>query len=153
MREYGGRGARYEAMEKKSPTSSSDFYGQFCCDDSPDPWRAVAWCPEQEPESSALPYEGESAREVAGKHAEHRYFSVGEFDGVEVRVRATRGGEVREWDVFVDTEIEVHFDVSIATRREASSPPAGGGTACPGSPPDGSEILPAANSGTVEVGE
>lgn len=83
------------------------------------PLVVVAWCPEEETDAQAVAYEGKSAREVAQQHAEHLFYRQAPADWsecYEVRVRATRGDRVREWDVCVDVDIEASFYASVAFR-------------------------------------
>ena len=87
--------------------------------------RCIAWCPDDCDESAAREYVGSTPREIAEQHAEHVYYEQGtRRECYEVRVRATKGDRVREWDVTVDVEVEVSFSATLAFPRKVSKEPA-----------------------------
>lgn len=83
--------------------------------------KCIAWCPDDCDQSAAREYVGSNTpREIAEQHAEYVYYEQGtRRECYEVRVRATRGDWVREWDVTVDVEIEVSFSAASAFPRKS----------------------------------
>lgn len=80
--------------------------------------KCIAWCPDDCDESLAREYEGINPGEIAEQHAEHVYYHDGtQRECYEVRVRATKGDLVREWDVMVDVEITTSFSACLAFPR------------------------------------
>lgn len=87
--------------------------------------KCIAWCPDDGDEGTAREYVGSTPGDVAEQHAEHVYYEQGtQCECYEVRVRATKGGRVIEWDVTVNVEVEVSFDAALAFPRETSAKPA-----------------------------
>lgn len=97
--------------------------------------KCIAWCPDDGDETTACEYTGSTVREIAEQHAEHVYYHDGtQRECYEVRVRATKGDHVREWDVTVDVEIQASFSAAIAFPVKPSKRPEAAGSAAEAKP-------------------
>lgn len=76
----------------------------------------IAWCPDYR-DAEAREYTGQTPGDIAEQHAEWMHEQGDSQESYEVRVRATKGNVVREWDVKVDVEIEVSFSAALAFPR------------------------------------
>lgn len=87
--------------------------------------KCIAWCPDDGDDSIAREYTGSTPKEIAEQHAEYVWYEMGtQREHYEVRVRATKGDVVREWDVAVDVDIQVSFDAALAFPVKPSGKPA-----------------------------
>lgn len=86
--------------------------------------RCIAWCPDDGDETTAREYVGSTPKEIAEQHAEYVWYEQGtQREHYDIRVRATKGDHVREWDVTVDVEIQVSFDAALAFPVKPSKKP------------------------------
>jgi hypothetical protein len=88
--------------------------------------KLTAWCPDECDEGGSRAYDGITLGEIAEQHAEWMHGQGDPQEKYNIRVRATRGDQVREWDVTVDVDVEVSFRASnafpVRPRREAEEP-------------------------------
>ncbi len=83
--------------------------------------KCIAWCPDDCDANEAREYVGSTAGEIAEQHAEWLHGQGDPQESYDVRVRATKGDVVREWDVSVDVEVEVSFHAALAFPVKVSS--------------------------------
>jgi len=76
--------------------------------------KCIAWCPDDCDVDEAREYVGQDPRDVAKQHAIWMHGQSDPQESYEIRVRATNGNLVHEWDVSVDAEVEISFYASLA---------------------------------------
>lgn len=107
-------GAMSEDNHEVSPMSEDSPAGDEVPSKPVPHLKCVAWDPSDCGVEGAREYSGRTVREIAEQHAEWMYRRGDPQEEYNIRVRVTKDGNVREWDVAVDVEMEVSFYAHVS---------------------------------------